>query len=282
MSLDYSKPIFLFVNNRDRTQGQDALDFDLDLSQIIADPVNQGYNIQVNSVTMENIFPTIERGVNDSLWVVYNGTPVQLILAEGVYNINDIMTSLLAFLQGLNAAFNLLYDVEQFKLSLVVPALGVNGITSFELLRTNTNPLAPLQYKLADVTDRMLELLGWTFDGMSALNIPLGTTYVPNNVVRLRNTCMLSLCCRANIHRTYSTDPNSSYKTLLRIPLTSDIPFGTVFHYQPHSPENFELGLTNGVRLEFFFVDEWGIRKTARGKNITFGCVISLIPIINQ
>ncbi len=263
----------LFVNNRDRDPGEDALNFTITLP-IVSELMSASYAVAIDCVTTENVLPVIATGINDQLWFSYNGgAAASLTIEEGNADIYDLLAVVKATLVTLNAGFDVIFNTKQYKLELFVPA----GVT-FALLRTHPKPLDKLQYKVDDRADRLLEILGWSFAETERLSFTgglAGYTWVPSNVVRVRSTSFLHLNCNYNIQQTYTSDAGQQDHPLIRIPMLH--PFGTSEHYQKNQLTRFVLANATGLVLNFYFTDEWGDVRTMKEKNMCVAFQMSFI-----
>lgn len=269
-------PIEIFASNRNRLTGQDALEFSF---RMPADAAYTSYTLTIDKHTIEHTLNVIQTGMNDLLRYEYNSVPATLQFQEGNYTIDDIIDVLEAALQVLNPGFQLIYDDLQYKLLLVIPA----GNT-FTLVRSHFDPLAPLNYMLTDATDRLLEILGWSFGQSTRITFTAGAsdfTYVPDNIVRVRATAWLHMNIDTHVTGTYSTDPIFNDRTLARIPLIQ--PFGSIIHYQNSDPASFVLENADGLLFTIYYTDEWGSRlRLGKNKNMVIAFQMRLTPLGNQ
>lgn len=262
------------VNNRDRDSSEDALEFTIPLP-FIPDVQSASYTASVNCCTIENALPIVQANVNDQLWFSYNGgASSNLIFEEGNYDIYDFINILQPTLTALNPAFLVQFDTKQYKLQLFVPA----GVT-FTLLRTHPRPLDLVDFSSSDRTDRLLELLGWSFGGSDSFTLVgggAGYTWIPDNIVRVRATAYLHLNCNYNVGNVFTSSKTDTRHPLIRIPMLH--PYGTLDHYQKIEPSGFVIDNANGLRLTFFVTDEWGDqRRMGPNKNMFFSFQLVLI-----
>lgn len=266
------------INNRNRLATQDALAFDIAVPWD-ATLDNASYSISVDRISFENVLPVIQTGINDQLWFSWNGgTRSVLTLAEGNYDIYDLIATIKATLITLDAGFDLTFDTRQFRLVLTVPAHG-----TFILWRTNPNPLGPLQFTLNDPVDRLLEVLGWSFDQNDAFEliadaVPL--VWTAPDVVRVRSTGWVDLCANVYLNGSLSSNPALNGCILGHMPLEDN--FGQLLHYQFNNPSGFRMDNATGLIFRFYFTDEWGQKRTMGNKNLVVHFQLCLTPLLQN
>lgn len=269
-------PIEIFVSNRNRFTDQDALEFSFTMPTEVA---YTSYTLTIDKHTIEHIFGVIQQNINDVLHYEFNGAAGTIQFQAGNYTLDDIIDVLQAALTSLDPGLELLFDSLQYKLLLVVPA----GNT-FSLIRTHYDPLLPANHMVPDATDRMLEVLGWSFYRSARLDLTAGAsdyTYVPDNIVRVRATAWLHMNIDTHVRGTYSTDSVLNDRTIARIPLIE--PFGSLIHYQNTDPAKFILENADGLLFTVYFTDEWGTRlRLGAKKNLVIGFQMRLEPIPMQ
>jgi hypothetical protein len=255
--------IELLVNNRYRTPGHDAYSFSIDLP-FLPETMSCNYAISVDAVTIENVLPVIQENVNDLLWFEFNGVATSIQIQEGNYDVYDLIDTIKATLVDLDPGFDMIYEDKQKKILLVVPA-----DVTFVLLRTHETPFDYLNYTLPNNTDRLLEVLGWSFQQANRLNLYTpGSifTWIPPNLCRVRSTSILELCVDRHIDQIWNTNPKAADRTIARIPHIH--PYGTIEHYQKQNLQELILTNANGISLNFSLTDEWGDRRfVGQGKN---------------
>jgi hypothetical protein len=145
-----------YATNRDRVASEGPLDWTVNFPQGMVDLSATSFFLQVDSVYFNNLIPTIMQGINDTFTYEYTppagqATRYSIVFSQGNYDINDIINTLLAELQSRNAAFNLLFDSKQFKLSIFVPANCV-----FSIVRPLANPFIQPNFRYGNANDRFL------------------------------------------------------------------------------------------------------------------------------
>lgn len=269
--------IEILVNNRYRTPGSDAFNFSIQLP-FLPETMACNYAISVDAVTIENVLPVIQENVNDMLWFEFNGVATSIQLQEGNYDVYDLIDTIKATLVALDAGFDMIYEDKQKKIILVVPA----GV-AFVLLRTHETPYDYLNYTLPNNTDRLLEILGWSFQQASRLDLsaPVSDfTWIPPNLCRVRSTAILELNVDRHLDQIWNTNQKTADRTLARFPHLH--PYGTVEHYQKVNLQEIMLTNANGILLNFFITDEWGDRRyVGQGKNAFFTFQLKLRSLIS-
>lgn len=273
MSLNELSKTEFFVSNRNRKFNESPLEFTCALPYVSENGPNS-YYLRIDSVTIENLFPVIRQGVNDTLYYKYNGVSSYFQFQEGNYDIYSLLNSVQASLQSLNAGFILTFDTQQLKLSLFIPA----GVT-FSLIRSTKFADFPMNWAFPESTERFLEVLGWTFqygNENAFVGGAGGYTYVPVNQVKCRGSSYYELCTDAPVSQSYNNGTNYALKILQRVYM-NDVPFGNIVSIRSQIDQPFGIDLSNVSSLKFFLVDEWNQRVTVPiGVNILLALRFSL------
>lgn len=244
----------------------------------ISDNTSGDYKIEVHSTTIENFFPVITSGDNDTLLITYNGVDDFIQFSQGNYDIFDLVDSVKAGLQQFNANFDVVFDPRQYKATLFVPA----GVT-FAIRRSSTLvELGSQDWSNQNSEDRFLELLGWNFFDTTVLTFFGGTsgfTWVPSNNVRCTGPSYIDLCTTAPIKGSYSETLNR-FNALSRIYL-SNVPFGSDAVGITYLPEDVSINLQGMPELELFLVDPHGIiiEPNSFTQMVVVSYRLSFIPI---
>ena len=82
MSLNTLSKTEFFVTNRFRRYNEHPLEFTCDLPYASENGPNT-YFLRIDTVTLENFFPTIQTDVNDKFYFKYNGVTDFFIFQEG-------------------------------------------------------------------------------------------------------------------------------------------------------------------------------------------------------
>ena len=248
-----------YISNRDREIYEGPADWRVIFPQGMNELTPSSFFLQVDSCYFNNFIPTIMKGINDTFTYDYTDvigitTRYSLIFQPGVYDVNDIILSLLTELQLRNPAFNLSFDARQQKLVLFVPS-GV-GIS---LVRPLANPFETQNYRNGNPNDRMLEMLGWSFVNQAVYTIlggGAGYTWTPDNPVRLDGTAFVHLCIRQQVPA--FTSGSKGNKPIGCFPVNAG--YGSVVIAENNLQNVFMIDAVAVQQgLEFFLVDEWGV-----------------------
>lgn len=259
MSVNDLAKIEFYVSNRHRSINDGPLDWIVTFPQGLNEISSSSFFLQVDSVFFVNRIPTIMQSVNDTFTYEYsvgNGTVTRysLIFSQGNYDINDVMNLLLTELRQRNNAFNLVFDSKQQLLSLYIPP-NVN----FTLVRPLYDPRTQANYAYNNANDRMLELLGWSFNNATYLKLAGGNsgyTWTPPCAVRLDGTMHIHLNVSSSISA--FTSGSKGYRPIGCFPVTAG--FGNLVTSLNTLQSVFEIRATDIQQgLHFFVTDEWGV-----------------------
>lgn len=219
----------------------------------ISNNISGDYDMEVHSCTIENLFPVIRQGYNDTLYFTYNGNQSYFTFQEGNYTINELLNSVETSLQTLNIGFALSYDSLQFKVSLFIPA----NVT-FSIRRTVSLTDDPNDYSYPNSSDLFLELLGWNFKQLSLdfAGGAAGYTWIPNNVVRCIGPLYVDLCTNLPVRGSYSQS-KGKFNVISRIYIGSE-PYGSTVTQINVRPEKYLVNLSGISEFDLFLIDSHG------------------------
>lgn len=271
--------IHITGSNRFSVRREHALRWTVQLPRINQNN-STNYLMEVHSTSVENLFPIVTEGYNDKLWYSYNGGTTTFVqVSEGNYTIYDLIDSLIAGLQLVDPAFDILFDSLQLKAQLVVPAN-----STITLYRDITDAFGNDDFSYDGPIDRFLELLGWTFNSAS-YTITAGAvdfTWIPNNVVRCIGPAFVDLCVSLPLTGVFS-ETKGRFNVVSRIHF-SNTTYGDRNVNINAVPEKYEVNLAGHGEFDFFLVDDHGMMmKPAKTlENIIVTYRISFIPNTGQ
>ncbi len=262
-------------SNRFSNRRSHALRWSVELPRMSA---NQGgdYLMEVHSITVENVFPVVVAGYNDTLYYTRNGVNGFVKVSEGNYTIFDLVASVQTGLQLVNPLYTVTYDNLQFKALLFVPP----GET-ITFKRQDFDILEQNDYTYSSGDDRFLELLGWNFIGTSFTFVGgvAGYTWIPANIVRCVGPAYMDMCCSLPIRGSFS-QTKGKFNVISRVYL-SDTSFGDRHTSINQVPEKYGVNLSGHPDFEIFFLDDHGVimsPSTTFANNIFIAYRMSFIP----
>lgn len=243
----------------------------------VQDNTGGDYLLEVHSITVENYFPTIRQGFNDTLYVIYDGTPKAIVFDEGNYDIEALVSEINTEFLILQPGGTLFAEFEttQYKVNISIPAGHI-----LVLERPNADESSFYQdYTLPTSDDRFLELVGWNFFNSKSLLLPGEALWTPNNVVRCRGPIWLDICTTLPVRGSFSQGAGQ-FNVIGRAYMT-DTPYGSLFTSISTQSVQYAVNLLGHPSFELFLIDDHGqqIQPVPSVENVVIGYRMSFTPI---
>lgn len=239
---------YVDINNRFRNINEPAYNFRCPpLTQLISG--TGSFTVQVKRIVTQNFIPTIQKGKTDTMSVTMAGTAHTIVLQEGHYTIDTLVTALnAAFTSAFGGAgFLFTYDYTLQTLTLTVPA------TTFSFNSPALSGVSYDQPNLMSPYDRLLQMLGFFYVKNRTFTGP--TTIVADRSVNLIPTNSLYVYINENLN-VISTMANNP-QNIATVPIgTYD--YGETVSYETPDPRTFTMTPQMVTSMTVSVLDDYG------------------------
>lgn len=240
---------YVDINNRFRSINESAYHFRCPpLTQLLSG--TGSFTVQVKRVVTQNFIPTIQKGKTDTMSVTMGGTVHIIVLQEGHYTIDTLITALNAAFTSAygGAGFLFTYDYTLQILTLTVPAttFSFNSPALFGVDYDQPNLMSPY--------DRLLQMLGFFYVKNQPFTGP--TTIVGDRSVNLIPTNSLYISMENENLNVISTMANNP-QNIATVPIGS-YDYGETVSYETPDPRTFTMTPQMLMNMAVSVLDDYG------------------------